>query len=752
MKRKLILIQLLLTFVLSILCCFALFGCGNAPKAPEVKDVKITAVDGNSYGKAGALHEVHYTVPEGCEVSTSVKIGDAYATMADYSCSKSGYIFYTAGEYTVTVYAAKDGMLGHADAKITVHDGEASVSDVKISAAAGETLGKVGALHVITYVTNDDCDIQVEIQKGGLAATDVVFDDVYNTVIFGSAGQYTVTVTASVGTASDSASAQIEIVATEKPAVTLSLDKTAVAEDEEVTLNHTVTYAGGDSRGKESVSALYRAGTSGSYREANADTYTVNGDRFTPHVAGEWKVVYTAQSRGGAEEKAEAAFSCTPLEIMLTAKTTARQRIQTNTATDLDYLVSGAAEKYDVTFDTHGANGVTAEKGEGNSVRITASKLDYFTVTVVYTHKVKTSVHKQIDIDIYSVDSLTYSPAWGEDPFDGMPEDVLTSMGHLLYFNATTCGGAKRELTARDAKYEITENNVTASSGGTDVVVWNAADDENYPYLFVDNCDHNVARGNFTLKMTVTDPYTGYSAVATKKFNVIATTNNNTTAAQNIQSYIQQHSEFYQMGVMNFDNLSSDCRQNMVLTKTGTIMHRRNPDWALKDGNGKEDSDFAHMDFDQAAENCRLEFKFNLVAPNPASGEVWLGIGVRTVNAGGGWVGFFDLHVVDGRLGITTGLKGVSAEYVSAVEKPLPASGTTLYVRIDRRVNDDVAEYTVYVKTEEAAPYEQYYRCTANVSSSAGNAGAPVKLYQFTHRNGGGCYAVEDVVLTNYDA
>lgn len=757
MKRKITLLQLLLAVILSVLCAFALFGCGEKeePPVPEVKDVQIAAVDGSSYGKAGALHKVAYTVPEGSEVATSVKIGDAFATMADYSYSDDGYIFYTAGEYTITVYATKDGMLGFGEAKLTVRDSAASVGDVKIVAAAGEVLGKAGALHVLSYNAGANCDVQVEILKGDEPATDVVFNKDYNTLLFGSEGLYTVKVTATIGTAIGSGEAQIEIGAPSAPSVTLSLDKRTVKEDEEVTLNHTATYAGGDAREAETVSALYRTSSRGTFAEAGADTYTVNGDRFTPHVAGEWRIVYTAQGKSGAAGEAEATIKCNPAEVSLSPKTAVRQRIQTNTATDVDYLVEGAADKYTVTYNVDGVSGVEATKGDGYSVRVVAANVDYFTLTVVYTHKVDRTVRQTVDIDLYSVGSLVYAPEWGADPFDGMPSDVLTSMGHQLYFDAKACGGTPRELGYADVKYEVTESRITTTrDGGAPVELLRAGDDGNYPYVIVSDFDTNVATGSFTLKMTVTDPYTGYSAIATKQFNVLDTTNNNASAVRFIQNYVKAHSDFYTMGSMNFENATSDSRQNMVLTKTGAIIQRSNPNWPLHNADySSENSDFAMMDFATAAANCRLEFKFKLVAPNPSTGAVWLGIGVSTGAQSSSSAGYLDLHLVDGRLDITNGLSTATAQYSAvSADKPLAVAGTTMYLRIDRRVNNNVAEYTVYAKAEESATYRQFYRCTFNVSTTAGRAGAPVKQYRFTHRNGGGCYSVEDVTVTNYDA
>lgn len=736
MKRKRIPLQILLTLVLSVLCCFALFGCKGEPEAPKVDSLAIVAADGSSYGKAGALHKIDYTVPDGCEISTSVRLGDAHAASSDYSCIDGGYIFYTAGEYTVTVYAAKDGMLGSAQTKLTVSVDDVSVSDVNVFAAAGESLGKIGALHVIAYTASSDSEITVAIEKGGEAATDAIYDGVYHTVVFGSAGKYTIKVTAVRGEERSSAQGEIEIAPAEKPAVTLSLDRSETEEYEPVVLRHAVVYDYGDSPEEESVSVFYRADASESYRAASADEYTLIGDRLTPRIAGEWRLVYRALGKGGVAGEAEAKFTCKPSEIVLSLPSAARRRIQTGTATDLAYHVTGSAENYDVTYSANGKKGVTLEKGEGCSVRVTAENTDYFTVTVVYTHKAKSSVQKTIDIDVYSVESLTYAPVFGEDAFDGMPSEVLTSMGHLFYFNARSSGGAERALLGRDAKYEILNASVTA---GASVDVYYASDNADYPYVLVSNFGNNTATGSFTVKMTLTDPATGYSAVAFKDFTVIPTAKGGNPGGA-IRDFVKKYS-FFGMGQMNFDNAATFSRENMVLTKTGTVMHRRN-------ASDFSTGDFAHMDFSSAASNCRLEFKFRLLGTNSLSGEACLGVGLRTVSTSG-WVGFFDLHVVDGRLNIVNGLGNPRTEYVSAAERPLAHAGAALCVRIDRRVNGNLAEYTVYIKTEESGVYEQFYRCSYNVSTEQGNAGAAVKQYQFTHRNAGGCYTVEEVTVTN---
>lgn len=752
MKGKFRIIRALTVLALSLLSLGILFGCGGETvtvQPPEVKDVTVTADEG-AYGVAGAPHRVNYSVPEGCNVTTSVQLGDRAATAADYVCRDGEYVFYTAGEYTVTVYAAKDGLLGSASATVTIQSVGAFVRELGLYAATGETYGTSGALHVLTYSVPAGSTVAVSFQKDGEATDEVTYDRAAGTVVFGTAGTYTVTVTASCNGTEASEHVDVEVVAAEAfaaPEVAFALDADTAEEDETVIISRSAVYDIGDVAASEEISVLYRTGEE-EYAEADEALYTVNGDLFTPHAAGDWKLVFCATGRGGTSAEASAELTCTPAPVELAPVSTGLLRIQTERPAEFDYLVTGAADKYDVTFDTHGNEGVTAEAGNGYSVRITAGEVDCFTVTVVYTHKVDASIRKTVDFNVYSVESLAYAPVWGEDPFGGMPDEVLSSMGHLLYFDATAYDGTSDSLGYDDIQYEVIENNVTASRGSREVEILFAAGDRNYPYVIVSNFDNNVAEGNFTLKATLTDGRTGYSAVATKTFRVIPTTNDNSRARTVIRTYVWEHSRFYDVGSMDLGNVSSDSRQNMVLTRTGVIIQRTNPSWALQDDKAQDrtqNSDFAYMEYDSPAADCRLEFKFTLLGPNPASNVTWLGIGLRTGNADG-WVGFLDLHSVSGKLAVTNGIGGNAT--MSSVTMSAAEAGATLWVRIDRHVVGSQAEYTVLVKTADDGAYVECLKCTFPVNTNAGTGGAPVAQYQFTHRNGGGCYAVDYVSVS----
>lgn len=743
MKRKFTALRTFFLLAFSLLACFALFGCdADEPSAPQVTDVAITAADGAVYGKAGELHRITYVAPEGSEVSFSVRLGGSAAGGGDYARLDEGYVFYTAGTYTVTVYAAKDGMLGSGSATVTIQSAEL-LGEVRLFAASGEAYGKAGALHVLSFSSREGSEAEVTIEKEGEAATDAVYDGALRTVVFGSAGKYTVTVTVTDGEEHASGKAEIEVSATDAPEVGLTLGKKSAKENEEISFTRSVVFAKGDSAISEEISVLYRKNSREEYRAAEEETYFLGGEKFMPRIAGEWELVLSVLTRGGAAAEATARLTCRPAEIALRSFSERRIRVQTGQAAEIGYLVTGTAENYDVTFDTHGNENVTAEAGEGSSVRVTAAQVDYFTVTVVYTHKVNRSTIKSLDLDFYSVESLTYAPAFGEDPFDGMPSDVLTSMGHRLYFDAHSCGGEERELTA---EYEVVKNNVTAETGSNAVEILFAADDGVTPYVIVSNYDNNVARGKFLLRLTVKDPFTGYFAVAEKEFNVIPTTNDNAAAAKCIEDYVEAHADYYQMNGLDFSSVCSDSRHNMVLTKTGTIINRAHPDWALRSNNA-DNADFAKIGLSAPAQDCRLEFKYRIFAPNPNSGNTWLGIGLCTKTKDG-WAGFFDLHTVNGKLAVTHSFAGAKNQQVFEEEMPLAKSGTTLYVCIDRKGNGGLAEYTISVKTEKNGEYRKYLRVDFNVSDTAGNLGAPIAEYRFTHRNAGGTYSLEEVSLS----
>lgn len=730
MKRN-IAIRALLVLVFSVLGCFVLFGCDNASlpaDLPEVKDVSLTAEDSALYGKAGVLHRLAYTAAEGATVSTSVELGGKAATSSDYSARAEGFLFYTAGEYTVTVYAAKDGLVGQASVKIQIAASTAYINGVQIVAADGYG-GKTGALHSLVYDAPAESEIAVTFEKDGAPSQDAQYDPARKTVVFRSAGNYTVTVTASLNGASASDSAQFAVTALEAPEVTLSAAKTTVKEEETVTLERGAVFADFDRCSSENITVLYRKGNSGSYKDADEESYTLNGDLFTPHTAGRWKLVYEVNGMWSGTGEDELLLTSSAASMTLSAKTAGRQRIQNGVPTEIVYSAKGALDKYNVSFDTHGNGNVTVTKGEGCSLVVTAAKTDYFTVSVIYTHKVNTATKQQIDLDFYSVENLVYAPFLGEDPFCGMPSETLTFMGHLLYFDATPCGVEGRKLTNRDVSYKILESNVNGA-----VEVLYVAGDEDYPYLIQSNGEDCVATGSYTLQATVTDPITGYSAIATKRFTVTPTTNDNTAAAKCITDYVAKYPGFFQMKDMSFANIGHDSRKNVVLTKTGAIIHRTNASWPL--GNGPE---FGCAD-PAAQVDCRLAFDFRLYGEN-ASGGANLDIQVMTGGTNSS-AGTIQVGVANGKFFARQSVNGQS---VQTGQMPAVAMGQTVSLRLARKVSGTTVTFTLSAKTES-----EYVTClsfTAPVSSSAGDIGTPVARYQFKHSGGGGCFAVENVTL-----
>ncbi len=740
MKRRAIYLHILLVLLLSLLCGGMLVGCGETVAAPEVKNVSIAAVEGTT-GTVGTPHRVTFEAPEGCEISYSVVLGEAPATVSDFRRDGDAFLFYKAGTYTVTVYAAKDGMLGSGAATLSVK--AAGLGEVKLTAPSG--YGKVGTKHALSC-EGMSAAAKVSVEKDGAPTEDAAYSAAEGTIVFASAGTYTVV----VEEGGEKKTATIEIVATAAPTLTLSFAESSVKEDGAAAFEAVAHFDAGDGEAERSFKALYRLDGTAEYAEAEEGSYTLLGELFLPHTAGEWKLVCTVKGTSGSTAEAEAEISCEAAALSLSPRGAERYRIRTGQAVEISYLADGATDKYNVSFDTHGNADVIAEAGTGTSVRITSSQPDWFTVTVVYTHKVFTTVQQRVNIDVYSVENLTYAPVWGEDPFGGMPSEVLTCMGHLLYVDATSHGGTPHTFLPEEAEFEVVKNSVKSREGSKDVQkdvrILFAGNNLSYPYLFVDDLDACKATGKFTVRMKLTDPRTGYAAVAEKEFTVTATGSEDAAAAKKISDYVKKYNAFFGADAMDLTGMPKDCRLNMVLTSGGIIMHRRGAEWSLNGGN----ADFAKMTFAEATENFRLDLKFTLLAPNPSSGAAWLGIGVRTVDKDG-WAGFFDLKADGGKFVLAPAFdNGTLTELPAAgAELPEAKSGAVIELRLERRASGDAVEYAAYYKA--AGEYRLYARWIGTKSTQAGNIGAPVMQLQFTHRNAGGCYAVENVSLLRFD-
>ncbi len=649
----------LLAGVLSLLFLFALTACGDVEEIlPVVKNVTITAMNGAVYGKTGEPHLLSYETGEGDTVSVSVTKDDKNATAEDYSYTVASrtLLFKNAGKYTVTVYAAKNGLM-------------------------------------------------------------------------------------------ESGKAEIEVAPPLPPVVSVSGENT-VAEEEAIVIHRSVDYDEGDCAMDERVSSVeYKAEEDGTYAVANAALYSMEGDLFIPHDAGYFRINFEATGVRGDTGSASFEIHSTPANLVFTG---AEQPfcIPVGVSSALDYTVSGPVDKFNksISYD-HEEIAVTSSE---HGMKVKIDEENFASVKVTYTHK-KYSSHKIVlNLGAYAVADVTGAPAFACDPFGGIPEDILTSMGYLLPANIARSSTGEA-LSTQNISYEVTEKNISNWDAANQsyveanpVSVMYAAGDNAYPYLIVTNFDKNTAEGDFTMKITLTDPVTGKIASATRKFNVVPTTNDNDTAKAKIQSYVREHADYYEMGNLDYGYLCSDTRQNMVLTKTGTIMQRTNPGWPLHGSNGSENADFAAMNFASPSANCALEFKMTIVGTN--SGKVQLGIGLR-MGANKDWADFIDIvNGSDGYIKAEYGGGKTGETQAEASVAAIPAkAGTVLYVRLERTTEGGNAVYTIKVKTDGNAEYARLYSFTAGTSNKAG---ASVSAYQFTHRNGGGCYMIENVKLS----
>lgn len=744
----------ILALIVACAMVFGLAACGGGTDtrtAEEVTDVVVTAEEGETQGAVGSRHILSYKAPEGSDVSVSVSKDSKSATADDYSYNSSTgvIVFYTTGTYTVTVYAAKDGLLGSGKTDITVTaqaQGKAEVSGVSVSAASGAKSGVIGAPHVVNYAVPDGSGVSVSVQKDGAAAeaSDYSFDAATRKIVFYKEGNYTVTVTATSGESTASGSAVITVSAFEAPEITFTAAKTSAVEDEAVKLTHSVTYAASDLMKTEGYSVEYKSNAADAYAAAADSLYSLSGDVFAPHTAGYFRIAYTATGIHGSSAVKYVEIRALAAPVSVKAENAnALNRIGVNVPTAMRYIATGAVDKYDISFDTHGDSRIAATKGSGSSFIVTAAAADTYTVTVKLTHKLDSSVHSSVNYKFYAVSDVERSPVFGQDPFAGMPSSVLTSVGMLPYFDATPAPSSITEkLTVSDVTLEVTDQNVKTSDNKVcNVDVNYVAGDEAYPYFIVSNFDNNTARGTFKLKMTVKDPATGAYAVATRSFTV---TPMNSDPENTLKNYVNNNA-FFEMNGLDYSIACPDARQNMVLTKTGVIIHRRNATWSLNGGNG----DFVKIELPSPLSNYRVDFKMHIYGKNLGllEGNVWLGIGMRT-NDFNGWSGFIDIMSKDGKItGLFDNTDKRTSEAGPADGVVVPdTAGTEAYFRLERVEVSNTAVYTIYVKTSEDGAYGQLYRFTVDKATS--HIGAPLAGISFTHRSGGGCYSLEDISVT----
>ena len=617
------------------------------------------------------------------------------------------------------------------------------VKNVKIEAMQNATYGRVWDLHKLSYEVGEGCSISVSVTKDGVTATadDYAYTMSSKTLVFKEAGAYTVTVYAAKDGMRGSGSADISVSAYEAPVLSVSGKNTA-AEEEAVLIARSVTYASGDYAAEERVTSVeYKATEGGEYAVADAELYSMEEDLFIPHDIGYFRINYEAAGIRGGRDNASFELEVTPAKLTVQSESEF-VCIPVGVDTRLNYTVKGPTEKYDMSVQTDSDKVVASADGGG--VKVKMDETDYASLTVTYTHKKVNSQKYTLKFYTHASENPVEdakAPFMG-DPFGNMPDTLLTSMGYLLNTDTVLSVVDGARIASRNISYEVVENNVNTSG----VEILYAANDENYPYVIVSNFDNNTATGNFTLKMTATDPNTGKSASLIKKFNVAATTNNNDTAKKRICDYVKEHSDYYDLGAMDLSGLVSDTRQNMVLTENGVIMQRTNPSWPLQsEGHTSQNADFAYIKAATPSNDCAMEFKMTVLGTN--GGKVKLGIGIRTNNFDG-WVGFLNIENSNGMMSANLDSSISKSSFTGAESgaDAIPAqAGTVMYFRLERTTSGSTATYTLFVKTVETDAYAKM--CTFTAATSA-NTGKALAAYQFTHRDAGGCYMLENLTIS----
>ncbi len=200
--------MLLRGILLAIMMCFftfALVACGDDeeekpadPAGPEVTAVSITA-DGDDLGKVNKTHTLNISATDGSEITVTVKKGDVAATSADYTytAANKSIVFMNAGNYTVTVTAKLNNKTASKDATITII--EPALTELTVTPKVAGKGGYVGQEYTVTYtVVPATSAVTISVEKDGEAAvanTDYTYDTATKTLVFLTAGEYTVTAT-----------------------------------------------------------------------------------------------------------------------------------------------------------------------------------------------------------------------------------------------------------------------------------------------------------------------------------------------------------------------------------------------------------------------------------------------------------------------------------------------------------------------------------------------------------------------------
>ncbi|MDE7395884.1 MAG: hypothetical protein K2M95_07185 [Clostridiales bacterium] len=624
------------------------------------------------------------------------------------------------------------------------HVVQPQVYNVTLSVAEGESLGLVGVTHTLAYEATEGSSVSVTASKNGITATanDYAYSADSKNIVFKTSGQYVVFVTATKDGLSYSGTIGITVYTQEDLVPVVSIGLTKITVNTPMPL-YTVQYKGGAAKQTENISVEYRENADGEYAAATADTdYVVENGEFTAkHGSGTYRVTVqiTDTHNGTASATTEITARAEPESLTITPSASFVEhgwnRVLSYATSVFGYTVSGDMSEYEIVVEGHDDLQLSAGS-EGLSV--TTLGVGTYTVSATYQHRGVATKKYTVSCDLQVVDNLDYSPVFSANPFGDTYGELIPSTGLMLYSDVYEPDGTTR-LSGANITYSVTESHVVTSGGAAVTpVCMRAGDNANFPFVYVPNAGDNTATGSFTVKMLA--EYNGYTAATSKTFTMTACggTNDDNQEKDKLQTYfhtVVSSSNF----VLNMPGnaMGLNARQNSVITRNGIIAQRN-------DTSGIGCVGLINVG---GSWNCTVNFKLTRL-----KGSMNLGIGLRT-NSFNGWADYIrirasgsDPNKLTAEYDRTDDLSNVTKSETTNLPN-INEYGVT-YVRITR-TRTGYINYTHTLKIEFSDDGNTYYQVYSATLGGSGNGkpGANLNALQFDHASG--CFAIEDVTLTN---
>lgn len=678
--------------------------------------------------------EITLSYTSDAEVTVTVKKGEEAAAEGDYTytAAEKKLTFRTAGEYTVVFTADREGMTAVRELKITVEWRGPELSAITVSS---DVLVMDSDTLTLTFTANEGSTFEYTVKKGDAEAqTPADYTRTDKSFVFHTAGEYTITVKATLHEKTEEKSTTVQVVDPSETSVTLSVDSGSVQEGTVVTVTARALLVSGDGLETDEYKVWVK-GSGESYEEASPDSYewTEGHSKIRFKIAGSYKIEYsvTTQKGGSGTGKATVEVAVAELELSL-AKDSAWLLVKSNEEKTIEFTADGYLEAFSVEYKADKELATIRAAEAGNAVIVKYDSLDTVTFTVTYTHKRVAEKVYTLSIPVSFVEDVEGAPRFGADPFGGTAGKLIPSTALQLYFEVNDQSGTA--LAYSDITFEVVaETNTTGANVTVDKVT-----NTDYAYVLVENFGVNTASGEFVLKLTATKD--GKSAVSTKKFTVSPLGDPNDV--RGINDYID---EIYpeMRGAMNLDVIvSGQHRENMVITKEGIFVHRTGADGWDPDQTNKGLLAVTWQGGDASEafpDNFQLDFDYTIAKRTKDNRKVSFVINMRT----GSWNGYCgrggeqtSFYVENDATKITCGYWGQGqSEWCGEDQKPEAEIGKPIHIRLVHTLADGKVKYTWTWSTDNTQ-WTQWFAVEMDATTNDASIGSPIHAMQFNNEQG----------------